>query len=307
MRKELDEAAQLLSQEKRIVEIYDSLAKKDPQTIRSVYKKYKAMFDLASQILRFSYNFLTEGKLTADKISIGAQAVILPLYTQAFRIFRAIIIICRAGQYYEANILLRSFLDITSYLLYISENDQDERAEYYLHSVNLSLLDGVEKGRGILRDSELPANKKACTKAKGDALKYFEAKYVAKDIADIKNRRLGLTPHKAAEQLQEHKVSIERCRKIVYKTSSLVTHGESINPFGRLSRSENGEFEYICNTDPSAEMIDSCLRLSTLLFFFLIERINKVLGLNEDDYIETLNKKIVALFESETEKEIIVE
>ncbi|GAG09254.1 unnamed protein product, partial [marine sediment metagenome] len=179
--------------------IFDIVSDIDIRIVQAIHKKHKSLFGLAAELLKLGHESFPIGKKLLKKtVSRPVGRCLLALYAQAFRLFRATIVLSKSGLDTEAVILSRSLLDTASYIFYISEKDHDERLNLYKYSCSLSQHIAVDEFVQDDEDAKSQINMGWYEEQKEEALRYFQEKYSA-DMTKREDRlKYGLRPSEAA-------------------------------------------------------------------------------------------------------------
>lgn len=283
--------------------IYDILDFKEEQSIAIISSKHRVFFDLAKKILCLAndiFPFKSNGKKTKRTVKSGVENALLALYTQSFRLYRAVITLCKLGLDSEASILLRSMLDSVSYLLYIAEKDHEERLTHYLCSRALSDRKAVTCGIAIFPNWKNDINVKWFEDNEKAAIEYFKSKH-GKDISidDIK------TKHTLRADICAQRIEFDALAKqyqTFYRYASSIAHGENLLEF--IKPSSNPE-ELLLTSGPTDKSISFCLENAMALILCAMDRVNDiVLEIGHNEEIKKLSDEWTKLVEEDNVKEV---
>lgn len=260
--------------------------KKHLEELKAIYKNNFKWFKLAEEILMLSYNVFPLKNIVEAKISLKVINAILSLYTQSFRLFKSIVILCRHGLDSEALIQVRSLIDVTSYLLYIGEEESDDRLDWYFHSKALSRKIAAEEYLRYLPDEKIDLewhkNKEV------EAIAYLAQKYnKTKEEIKKEKQKYTLRADIAAQSLKYKEY--EKHYRIVHRSASQIMHGDDLLEF--ISVSDN-DSKYLLKIGPSEKWIQLCLYRSTVSMCFNLEIVNNLLNLGNDEQIDNMLKKL---------------
>ena len=246
--------------------------------INKIKNQFKEYFSLSQKALVKGNSLLSIIEKTINNYPKGAKKLCSALYTQTIRLLRGIIILCRSGLDEEAFILMRSLLENVSYLLFIAEEDHENRAELYQHSRALSRVQEIKqfmtmrpKGGKILDDTHYK-------KMEREALKYFRKKHGANKTEKEIRSKYTLRPQNAAEQLKSFDVKefLKTNYGIFYRPASSVTHGEA-----PLRFVQNKDNSIHLKKISSGKLTKICLQTSTICVLCAIEYLVKFLNVNK--------------------------
>lgn len=276
--------------------IYKLINSNNEGVILNNYKQNKLCLDEAGNLLNLSYELLhkAEEKMTDDTPPF--QKLLLILTLQAIRLFRSIIILYKSCLDYEALILLRSLLDTTAYIIYISEEDSEERASLYQHSKALSYYNGIKNFSEMAKSyrSKIKENLDFWEEERNRAIQYFKEKYNVDINTDNKSiRNYALRPEKAMEKIRDKGFRYHYL--ILYPMLSKIAHGDDISSYSFIDIEPN---ELKLRIDPT-----TCKKLgfflSEAMVFILSDLyiINNVFELGKDKSIRNMMKIIQGLDE----------
>jgi len=264
-----------MKRKKKPLKIYDIIDFKEEDAIPSISAKHKSSFDLAIKILHLAYDifpFRAKGKKTKKSVSSRVKNGLLALYTQLFRLYRATIILCRSGCDTESFILLRSMLDVVSYLLYIAEKDHDARLEHYLHSRALSDVVAVRSGISAFPSWENIINVKWFEDREKEAIKYFKGEHREDvSIEDIK-KKYTLRPDLCAGKV-ENKMFVKHYATF-HRYASSITHGENLLEY--IKPSTNSDV-ILLTSGPTDKGVSFYLLHAMVFIICAMDRINDLI------------------------------
>jgi hypothetical protein len=275
-----------------LASIFDVTSDVDIKLIEAIHKKHKDVFELAVELLRIGYESFPIGKKLLKKtVSEPVERCLLALYSQAFRLFRAQIVLNKSGLDTEAKILLRSLLDTASYILYISEKDHDDRLDLYTHSYALSQYTAVKEFIEENKGTESEINLRWYVEQREEALKYFRKKYGA-DMTKRDDRfKYGLRPNEAAKKITDtfYKEALGKYYKTFHRDVSMLCHAGDVLAF--IKPGEEGKF--ILEITPRNKYIEAYLKVAIRFFFHVLLRLNELLGLGvTESVVVGLSEKI---------------
>lgn len=135
------------------------------------------MFELARQISRDVDNFYEIVEENYSSYNVGAKKLCATLFKQIRDLFHAVLLLCQNDLVNEAKILARSVIELSAYLLFISDDNQEERTELYMHSQNLSLKIAVDEFNSNVPPGESKVDDSFYNKVEKEALEYFRKKH----------------------------------------------------------------------------------------------------------------------------------
>jgi hypothetical protein len=248
-----------------------------------------AVQEVALELFPFDTHALLDTEITN-----AVQRLLLALYTQAYRLYRSIIILCKAGADKESMILLRSLLDTASYLLYISEKDHSKRYLEYIHSRSLSqevaIRDFIEtypKYSAFINLQHAEARKEA-------AIAYFRETHRSNEEARDIKRKYALRPDIAAQEIEDKTLSKHFCT--MHRFASSLCHGENLPEYIEIGTEVD---EYLLAVDPSESYVKFCIADATILFLKMMRSLNRALGLGQSSVIDGLDERLALFIEEQ--------
>lgn len=277
-----------MNNENKVSEIFDVIDDRENNSISAIYEENKKFFDMAVKLLKLSYDILPlKGQTIENEIHRHVQRMLLALYTQSFRLFRSVIILCKSGLDTEALIQLRSMLDVVSYLLYIGEKDYYKRLEHYLHSRALSQEVAIKDFISVFPENESMLNKEWFIKKYDEALEYFKTKHgECITLEDIK-RKYTLRADIAAQSMEDK--PFLKQYKILHRYASAISHGENIFEFIKPTANKN---RFMLPVNPTSQWIIFCLAHAMVFIFLVMENINELLKIGRDEEIRKMNVEL---------------
>ena len=290
-----------MKRKKKSFKVYDILDFKEEQAIALIAEKNRDFFDLAIRILHLAndtFPFKDRGKEMKKKLSTRVERAILSLYTQLFRLYRAVIVLCRVGADSESCILLRSMLDTASYLLYIAEKDHDERFEDYFYSRALSDKVAVSCGISTFPRWKDIINIKWFEDREKEAIKYFKDKHGENiTIENIKKKHV-LRPDLCAQRIEFN--GLAKYYNTFHRYASSIAHGENL--FEYIKPLSNPDMALL-SSGPTDKSVSFCLSTAMVFILCAVDRINDiVLKTRQDEGIERLSKEWEVLVEEDNLK-----
>ena len=278
--------------------LYDELEDGEEASLETIYERHRNCFDLAGKLLKLAREILPLEKTINHTLPKRVEVSLLALYTQAFRLFRSIILLCKCGFDTEALILFRSLLEVSAILLYVAEKDQDDRLMRYYHSYQISRYFGLKQLLKEFPETEKNMHNDTPERLRKQAeksLQYFRNKNKVKkqmtDKAVVK--KYVLRPYVPAEEL--NKPELKRMWRVTYPITSRVAHGHDLTEFIKLR--ENGS-KIDLQIQPTDGSIPAALINSMRLVFWDIDQINSLLQLGKGTEIEVLDKDAGGFFSS---------
>lgn len=263
--------------------------------ITKIKKKYKPYFDLARKTILLSKNILNIIGENLNNYPKGAKRVCSGLYTQTARLIESIVLLCNNGFDEEAFILTRSLLENVTYLLYIGEEESEERTEHYLHSRSLSSSQAVEEFMTMRPEKEEKINSKHYEDRKKEALEYFRKKHgSSKTEKDIRTK-YTLRSRPASQQIKDPGIKeiFRTTYGMLYRSLSSVAHAEA--PLRFIENKPNGISLKKFSTGKLTKM---CLQTSMLFTLCTIESIIKLLEIKKKFRVQHKIKQLFELIDS---------
>jgi len=128
---------------------------------------------LASRILSDAKHIQKIIERRFSTLSKGAQKICVLLLKQNISLAHCILLLCRKKQLNEAQILTRSLLETSAYVLFFAEKDHEERVELYRHSLSLSMKVSVDEFNAAVPEGCEKVDVTFYDNAEKEALKYF--------------------------------------------------------------------------------------------------------------------------------------
>jgi len=277
-----------MKRKKKALKIYDVIDAKEEEIIKAIYEKNKQFFDKAVELLKLAYKILPlNGKPFKSGLHLHVQRTLLALYTASFRFFRSVIISCKSGLDLEAQVQLRSLLEVISYLLYIAEKDHYDRLEHYLHSRALSQKTAVEQFLCVFPKERPNLNIKWYEEKYDEAIKYFISKHGKEITRDDIKKKYTLRADIAGQSTQD-KIFVKHYQTF-YRYASTISHGENIFEYIKPT---NNPTRFLLKVMPTDNSTQFCLAQGTAIIFLAIKRMNELLKLGKDVEIKNIDKEL---------------
>ncbi|MCK5014119.1 MAG: hypothetical protein KAS66_09900 [Candidatus Omnitrophica bacterium] len=265
--------------------------------ILKIKYRFREFFSLANKALHISNRFLDKIENQAfEEIPVGAKRVCIALFIQAIRLLDSAIILCKKGLDEEASILVRSLLENTSYLMFISEKDHEKRAELYMHSRALSEPKVIRQLNSHVPDGEEEIDDKFYLENEQKAIEYFRKEYGKELTIDDIKKKYALRPQNAAEKLSVDvniKKMFHSTYHMFYPVSSTVTHAEA--PLRFLSFQNNQPcFNRWSRGGPTTRL---CLQASILFTLYGMDNLSKLLAIDTNVDIDSMTDKLFSFIE----------
>lgn len=253
--------------------------------INKIKNQYKDYFTLAKKASVKSISLLTIIEKNINNYPNGAKKLCSALYTQTNRLLQSVILLCKSGFDEEASILTRSLLENVSYLLFISEEDHENRAELYQHSRALSSAQEIKEFMAMRPEGEKKLDDTHYKKIEREALEYFRNKHGAKKTEKEIRNKYTIRPRNAFEQLKESEVKeiFKTNYGIFYRPASSVTHGEA--PLRFVTDKTEGIY---LKKNSCGKLTKICLQTSTICVLYVIEYLAKFLKINKKFSIDSI-------------------
>lgn len=250
---------------------------------QKVYKSYKILFDLHQELFNLCGAIADECNKNPIAIEIltGVQKVIGFLDAKAFKTYVAINILCKSGAGQDAEILLRSMIEIFISVKYLTKEDSENRANMYIDFFDYKTARDIEK----LKDYPMIG-----AKLKEHEEKYKSAKKDFLERYDVKNKNSwsGKDISKMAEES-----GLSEIYDKAYNASSNMVHSNILCSPEYLSIHE-GHFDF--NAGPSVSCIERTLASSIECLLNIQIEFDKAFNLKNDskikDFIEKYHKGI---------------
>lgn len=261
--------------------------------IDKIKNQYKAYFTVAQKAFRKGNFLLGIIEENINHYPEGAKKLCGALYTQTIRLLQSIILLCKNGFDEEAAILTRSLLENVSYLLFITEEDSENRAKLYQHSRALSKAQEVKKFMSMRPEGEKVFDDTHDKKIEKEALDYFRNKHGADKTEKEIRKKYTIRPQNASEQLKRSEVKeiFKTNYGIFYSPASSVTHGESPSSFVQV-KNNSIRLKKIS----SGKLTKICLQTSTICVLYTIEYLIKFLTINKKIDTESILEQQFELF-----------
>jgi len=270
-------------------DIYDSVDEKDNQIIADIYSENAIYFKTAMDLLKTSYTIFPLGGPVKSSINSSVDKALLALYTQSFRLFRSIIVLCKSGLALEALIVFRSLLENTAYLLYISDKDSEKRLEHYLYSRDLSNKVAREEFSNYFPQSKIDLNQVKIEYE--NAFRYFKEKHGEHiTISDIK-KNYTLNAYKAIQEFGD----LEKIYKTFHRYISSIGHSENLREFIKTGYIPN---KYFLELLPSDDKVKICLVYAIMWHFLAMQKLNELFDIGKNKIIGDLEKEVDILFKN---------
>jgi len=261
--------------------------------INKIKNQFKDYFSLAQKTLVKGNSLLSIIEKNINNYSKGAKKLCGALYTQTIRLLQSIIMLCKSGLDEEASILTRSLLENVSYLLFIAEEDHENRAELYQHSRALSSAQEIKEFMAMRPKGERELDDIHYKKIEKEALEYFRNKHGTDKTEKEIRKKYTIRPQNASEQLKISAVKeiFKTNYGIFYRPASSVTHGEA--PLRFVQHKNNSIY---LKKISSGKLTKICLQTSTICVLYTIEYLVKFLKINKKFDTDSILDKLFDLF-----------
>src|SRR3989338_270235 len=273
-------------------DVYDAIEPLNDSTIKAIYQTNKKLFDLAMKLSKLAHSVIPIGfKLEENTLNPTVEKTLVALYTQSYRLYRSIIILCKSGLGIESLIMLRSLQETGTYLLYIAEKDHDVRLEHYWYSTILSQHGRAKEYLEYFPDDKVKINFALFEKEKEEALQYFRKKH-GKNVSesDIK-KKYTLKTVNIVQDLYEPKMV--KNYKIIFRDASSVAHGENIRKYIKPNNTNLNTF-YL-TVSPTDNYVILSITHSMMYIFHEMKRIDELLKIIDSKLNNDLEAEILEL------------
>jgi len=232
------------------------------------------------------YKILEENYSSYD---VGAKKVCATLFKQIRDLFQATLLLSQNDLVNEAKILVRSVIEISAYLLFISDDDQEERATLYMYSQNLSQKIAVDEFNSSVPPGEQKVDDRFYKKIEKEAFEYFRRKHGQdKSDADIR-KKYTIKSRDVARQLKgDAKGTFDTLFTKYFRPVSALMHGQA--PLQLVKMHEN---QLKLKNETSGIHVRVCLQSVSVLTFYAMENLNKFLEMNKDNIAATIDVRYI--------------
>jgi hypothetical protein len=253
-----------------------------------------SLLKIAQEILSEVDNICLVIESNFSNYSKGSKKICALLFKQIHGLVTAILLLCEKGLFNEARILTRSLVEVTAYLLYISDTDSEERVNLYRHSQALSEKIAVDEFNLSLTKNEVKVKIEFYEKIEQEALRYFRKKHGEnKTSAEIRSK-YTLTHREAANKLEGNiKKTFDSLYTKFYRPASALAHGQAPLNFAV----QEGQDMRISSTKTSGPQTRICINTACILMLYSLQNLNKLLGLNQAASISKIEQKFGDLME----------
>lgn len=258
----------------------------EPNNI-DILKKAKEMLSEADSVcLVIEQNF--------SNFSKGSKRICSLLFKQVYGLVSAILLLSEKELFNEARILTRSLVEVTAYLLYISDKDSEERVNLYRHSQALSEKIAVDEFNQSLNENEAKVRIEFYEKIEQEALSYFRKKYRENVSPSEIRKKYTITHRKAANTFEgDIKKTFDSLYTKFYRPASALAHGQAPLDFAVLE----GQDIKISSTKRAGPQARVCINTACILLLYSLNNLNRLLELNQTVLISKVEQKFSEIME----------
>jgi hypothetical protein len=253
---------------------------------KSIYKEFKSLFDLDEDLFNLFGD--TIDKCNLRKMPFGTitsiQNVVGFLSTKAFKTYVAIFLLCKNGAGQDAEILLRSLIEILINVKYLLKADSITRADMYIRYFDFKTARDIK----ILKDDpRIGAKIKEYEEEYDKKKEEFVEKYDPKN----KNSWSGKSVAEMAEEAGLKEIYFK-----AYNSSSNIVHS-NILCSNQYVKYVEGRIDF--EAGPSNSCVERVLASSIECLINILMDFNNVFNIGNDqnirNFVEKYNKEITIL------------
>lgn len=217
----------------------------------------------------------------------GAERVSVTLFKQLYGLFKAILLLCKNDLALEAKILVRSFIETSAYFLFISDQNHEERVEWYRHSISLSEKIAVEEFNASIPLAEDQVDSKFFNDNEKEAIEYFRKKHnPSKSPKEIRSD-YTLKPKDAAYQLTDDVLkTFKTIFSSFYRPTAALSHGQA--PLQQVAMVDG----QITLKSPTKNDECVCLKTTCVLLYYAVSNLNTFFKMNKNLTLLSIEKNV---------------
>lgn len=261
------------------------------QLLTNIFKRRKAL-KLANNIEKILGSIYKDVEKNFQQYKNGAERVCATLFRQYYGTFKAITLLCKNGLALEAKTLVRSIAETCAYLLFISDEDHEERTEWYRHTIDLSQKVAVDEFNQSIPEVNERIDKTFFDNAEKEAIEYFQNKHGSDKTPKEIRAKYTLKPKDAAYKLKGDMLTVfKSIYSKFYRPAAAYSHGQA--PLQQVS-GKDGNFGLKSATRDIDEKV--MLQTTCVLAYYSVMNLNSLLSLNREADLEIIKQNIDKLF-----------
>ena len=246
--------------------------------------EFESLLVMGNHLINFALALTSKSEVRLKEQELGYVGVVLGLYAKSVKTYRAIHLLCVHGLCEDAEILLRTLVEILANIKYLTMEDREDRARQYLDFTVIQdqkLINATEHNPKL--KGMFPDEVKAIVR---DRIEGAEARISGEEF---KRRYEASTWHGSRIEQAMREVGMQVAYDLPFRQGSRAAHATDL--FDHFEWTPTHGF--VLKLIPGDKWANPVLSASNLLFVEILKELNVVGNFGEDEGIRRLFEEIV--------------